>query len=113
MKAISIKDPWAELIANGEKTIETRTWKTKYRGKILVVASKLPKTKNSGLAIAVTEIVDCRPMELNDAKEACCNIYDRANSWDLKNTRRIKPFPIKGKLNVYHVDVDEKDLEYI
>ena len=39
MKAISIKQPWASLIAHGIKDIENRTWKTNYRGKILIHAS--------------------------------------------------------------------------
>ena len=41
MKAISIKQPWASLIANGIKDIENRTWATKYRGKILIHASAI------------------------------------------------------------------------
>ena len=39
MKTLSIKQPWAYLIACGLKDIENRTWKTKYRGKILIHAS--------------------------------------------------------------------------
>lgn len=36
MKAISIKQPWASLIAHGIKDVENRTWATKYRGTILI-----------------------------------------------------------------------------
>jgi len=36
MKALSIKDPWAWLIASGIKDVENRTWKTNYRGRILI-----------------------------------------------------------------------------
>ena len=43
MKAISIRQPYAMQIVSGEKTIETRIWKTKYRGKILIVSSKTPQ----------------------------------------------------------------------
>lgn len=39
MKAVSIKQPWASLIAHGIKDIENRTWKTKFRGKIYIHAS--------------------------------------------------------------------------
>ena len=39
MKAISIKQPWASLIAHGIKNIENRTWKTHFRGKIYIHAS--------------------------------------------------------------------------
>lgn len=39
MKAISIKQTWASLIAHGIKDIENRTWKTNFRGKIYIHAS--------------------------------------------------------------------------
>ena len=32
MKALSVHQPFAGLIASGEKTIETRRWPTSYRG---------------------------------------------------------------------------------
>lgn len=41
MKAISIKQPWASLLFFG-KDIENRTWKTKFRGTVLVHASANP-----------------------------------------------------------------------
>jgi len=40
MKAISIKQPWAYLICAGFKDIENRKWRTSYRGRIYVHASK-------------------------------------------------------------------------
>lgn len=40
MKALSIRQPWAWLIVNGHKDIENRSWPTKFRGEILVHASK-------------------------------------------------------------------------
>jgi len=39
MKALSIKQPWASLIANGIKDVENRTWRTKFRGRIYIHAS--------------------------------------------------------------------------
>lgn len=41
MKALSIKQPWASLIVHGIKDIENRTWKTNFRGRIYVHASKI------------------------------------------------------------------------
>lgn len=38
MKVITIKQPWASLVVEGHKTIETRSWATKYRGDILIHA---------------------------------------------------------------------------
>ena len=38
MKCLSVSQPYADLIVQGKKTIELRTWNTKYRGEFLVHA---------------------------------------------------------------------------
>lgn len=38
MKAITIKQPWASLIVSGLKDIENRSWKTNFRGRVLIHA---------------------------------------------------------------------------
>ncbi|SFE11050.1 ASCH domain-containing protein [Paenibacillus algorifonticola] len=40
MKAITIIQPWATLIALGEKKFETRSWSTKHRGELAIHAGK-------------------------------------------------------------------------
>lgn len=40
MKAITIIQPWATLIALGEKRFETRSWATKHRGPLAIHAGK-------------------------------------------------------------------------
>lgn len=40
MKVLSVTQPWASLIAIGAKKIETRSWPTKFRGRIAIHASK-------------------------------------------------------------------------
>ena len=40
MKCLSLKQPFADLLALGEKTIELRKWNTKFRGEFLIHASK-------------------------------------------------------------------------
>lgn len=40
MKAISLQQPWATLVAIGAKEIETRSWQTNYRGPLAIHASK-------------------------------------------------------------------------
>ena len=42
MKTLSVKQPWAYLICSGIKDIENRTWKTKFRGRVLIHASGKP-----------------------------------------------------------------------
>ncbi len=40
MKALTLTQPWASLVALGHKQIETRSWQTKYRGPIAIHAAK-------------------------------------------------------------------------
>jgi len=40
MKCLSLYQPWASLIACCEKRFETRSWRTGYRGPLLIAASK-------------------------------------------------------------------------
>jgi hypothetical protein len=105
IKALSVKEPWAGMIRSGKKTIETRTWKTSYRGNLLICASANPKTALSGKAVCIVEIVDCRVMEKSDEAAACCEIYSDAKAWVLRNIRPIEPFPVKGQLQIFEVDM--------
>lgn len=79
MKVITLIQPWGSLIALGEKKIETRSWKTDYRGPLLIhagmkvnICSKKGIFKNvlethgytketlpTGLIIAKCNLVDC------------------------------------------------------
>jgi len=76
MKIISIRQPWAALIVSGIKDVENRTWPTRYRGQLLIHASKepddtstddierrfgvrLPQELPLGGIVGVTEIVNC------------------------------------------------------
>lgn len=105
MKALSIKQPWANLIAAGKKTIETRTWATPYRGEILLVSSKSPRIHPAGFALVVAHLVECRPMTVMDRDAAQCDVYPGAISWVLQDVRAIEPFPVKGQLGVFDVHV--------
>jgi hypothetical protein len=112
IKAIVLKSPWAEMVASGRKTIETRTWPTKYRGPLLIIASMNPKVEVSGKAIAITFVDDCRVMVKGDESRACCPIYPGAHSWFLSRTKKLaSPFNVKGQLRLFDVDVpDDIDL---
>jgi ASCH domain len=74
VKALSIKQPWAWLIASGHKDIENRTWLTSYRGPFLIHAGKRydgdrrdwdwpdiqrPEGFDMGGIVGVAELVDC------------------------------------------------------
>ena len=47
MKALSIRQPWAELILQGRKTIELRTWKTSYRGLLPPFRTSIMQNQNN------------------------------------------------------------------
>jgi len=40
MKALSIRQPWAWAIVAGHKKFENRSWKTSYRGPLIIHAGK-------------------------------------------------------------------------
>lgn len=40
MKAITLWEPWATLVAHGYKRFETRSWPTHYRGPLVIQAAK-------------------------------------------------------------------------
>jgi len=108
MKAISIKQPWANLISFGQKTIETKTWTTSYRGNILIVSSKRPNIFPAGYALAIVKLVDCRKMTEEDEVNARCDYQSNLYAWVLSDIKRIKPFPVEGKLGIYEVNYKEE-----
>ncbi len=40
MKTLTMKQPWAQLLVEGHKKIETRSWSTSFRGELLIHSSK-------------------------------------------------------------------------
>lgn len=103
MKAITIKQPWATLIALREKQFETRSWQTKHRGKIAIHAGKTidkEACKNENIAtalnkhgivlttdlptgsiIAIANLVDCHKVIHDSRNQAIMNT-------GLKNNRK-------------------------
>ena len=59
MKVLSLTEPYATLIKNGYKKMETRSWKTNYRGKLYIHSSstKIPKeSKNNKELMSLVNI---------------------------------------------------------
>lgn len=107
MKALSIHPEYAMSIMLGEKTIECRTWRTEYRGKLLVCSSNRPTVGTiSGHALCVVNLVDVVPFRDEYVDAAMCDAMpDRPMyAWMLDDIELIEPFPIKGKLGLYDVD---------
>lgn len=53
MKALTIRQPWAWLIANGFKDIENRSWRTNYRGKFYIHAAKTMSASDKAVALSL------------------------------------------------------------
>ena len=76
MKALTIRQPWATLIMQGVKRYEFRSWKTNFRGEVLIHAGKgidkeaverlkkyLPEGELPlGKILGKVNITDCVPM---------------------------------------------------
>jgi len=126
MKVITIKQPWATLIAEGYKEYEFRTWKTKYRGDILIHAGKgidkkaMERFKHLNLEYPVGKIIakaiitDCVKVDdrLRDVlakKDPIVYkgvINKSSNDWDgygfkLENIEKINPIEVNGKLSLW------------
>lgn len=111
MKSISIKNPYAELIVMGKKTIEIRSWQTKHRGKLIIVSSKIPVYKDdeflNGYALGEVDLIDIRPLKKSDSKAAWFDIEKTKGyyAWILANPVEYeKPFPVKGKLHLFDIN---------
>ena len=127
MKVLTIKQPWATLIAEGYKEFEFRTWKTKYRGEILIHAGKgidkkaMEKFKHlnleypAGCIIAKANITDCVLVDdemrkiLKSKNPLVYSNIIKHTEWDgygfkLENVKRIKPIYINGKLSLWDYD---------
>ena len=100
MTALSVKEPWAGMIRAGRKTIEVRSWATKYRGPLLICASASPKTLYSGHAVAIANLVECRPVTPKDSRAAGFRVLD-GWAWILRDIEAITPYPVKGKLGLF------------
>ena len=125
MKVLSIKEPWASLIMNGTKKIETRSWKTKYRGEIYIHASlskaKITKSEvyelikdmnfKCGYIICKCNLVDCiymtneyvNDMKTNHYEEYICGHYEVGRyAWIVEDVKVIEPIEAKGKLGLWN-----------
>lgn len=94
------------MIAEGRKTIEVRSRRTHYRGTLLICASR------GGGAVAIVEVVDCRPLTAADdvASGGVWSAFPDSHThyaWILRLVRRVASEPIKGSLSFFEVS-DER-----
>lgn len=129
MKVITIKEPWATLIKEGYKEYEFRTWKTKYRGEILIHAGKgadkeamerfkhLNLNYSFGKIIAKATITDCvlvddefRTKMIKKDKLVYNNLTRKMDKnlygFKLENIEKIEPIEVNGKLSLWDYDIN-------
>ncbi|MCR4327435.1 MAG: ASCH domain-containing protein [Nanoarchaeota archaeon] len=124
MKALSLKQPFAELVVSGKKTIELRKWKTNFRGKFFVHASKIPDKKfmkklgfenlPTGVIVGTAKIIEVKEYKNESEHQKDKNKHLANSFWGkygfvLKNPKRIKPIPAKGKLNFWESGINLKN----
>jgi hypothetical protein len=111
--AISVKQPWASMIASGAKTIETRTWTTGYRGPLVICSSATPKGQGvTRRALCVVFLKHCRVMTPADRDAARCEVYDRANAWEFAPDKRIPLMAaenVRGQLGIFPLSLPESE----
>jgi hypothetical protein len=140
MKALSLWQPWASLIACGAKRYETRSWYTKYTGPVLICSARrrvtdlsyvvgLPEFRDAlgiskvsellfGYALALVEVVRCIPAttmtpELIGSDKPFGDFTPGRWAWELKLVGRFKePFPFIGKQGLFDVAIDASRLTF-
>ena len=131
MKVISLIEPWGSLIKEKVKYIETRSWKTNYRGELYIHASMktVPKKDERinklidmledkdfkyGNIIAKCKLVDCIYMDEDFVKnikqnhpiEYQCGEYSVGRyAWVLEDIEKLEnPISVKGHLGIWNYE---------
>ncbi len=109
IKAISLHQPWASMIQQGSKTIETRTWYTYHRGDLLICSTLNPDIVGfkCGYALCIVNLKNCRPMILTDEAGARVKWRPDLFAWVLSEIREIEPFSVRGYQGIYDVEIED------
>lgn len=111
-KALSFQQPWATLIALGEKTVECRSRSIKTSVQDLLVCSS--KTARAfypipglayGYALALVDVVDCVPFCKKHVAPALMEEVpeEQSYAWILENVRPVEPFPVRATASFFYV----------
>ena len=126
MKCLSVSQPYADLIVKGKKTIELRTWNTKFRGEFLVHAPfkiKKDACKNlgidetklrTGVIIGKAKIYDVKTyasiteLKMDYQKHfASEEFLHHKYGFLLRNPKEFRiPIPFKGSLGFFNVKLE-------
>lgn len=108
LRALSVRQPWAELIVRGDKNLEYRSWRLREMGPLLIHASRTHDPENFELAgmkpdglpfgalVGVVDVVGCVEVEGEPGLYA----------FELAHPRRFAvPIPYRGAASIFRVPV--------
>ncbi len=119
MKALSLKQPYAELVVSGRKSIELRKWNTKFRGEFFIHASKTPDAESMRLfgfeklplggIVGKAAIINVKHYKNKDEFSQDARLHLASSTWGdygfvLRKAIRVPFKPCKGKLNFWDFD---------
>ena len=121
MKALTICQPYAELIARGDKPIENRTWPTNHRGPIAIHAGKsrtwldpdderLYPGMAFGAIVATADLVMCLYVNATEWPPRWQHLRDHEHAngpwcFVLENIKRLpQPIPARGAQGFWEWD---------
>lgn len=113
MKCLSIRQPWAELLARGIKDVENRSWSTDYRGPFLIHAGQKVDEEallryaqrgirfrlTTGAIIGAATLIDCSAEHRSDWHQT------GKIGWYVTDAKLFAaPIPLAGQLRLFDVD---------
>lgn len=134
LRIITLWQPWASLIALGHKMYETRSWSTKYRGRLIIHAAKRPVVDDElakiayesvgwleysylksidyplGGIIAACKLTDCLAMNtaiissITPLEKAVGDWQPWRFAWALNDVRPCNLIPFKGGQGLRKID---------
>lgn len=125
VKGLTLTQPWASAIALGQKRIETRSWRTPYRGLVAIHAAQgfpraakefalvagfgPPESLPRAAVVAIAQLVDIRPTEelvgAIDRRERDLGDFAAGRwGWIFEDIRPMAvPVPCVGALGVWAI----------
>ena len=132
IKALSLKQPFAWLIANGYLLVDDRKWGTQYRGPILIHASKglyeeyydylkkntdipLPtkdKLEYGGIVGIAKLVLCCQPGNLpkgidREQRVHFGGVHQEYFGFLFEEARPLPLIPCRGKLGIFELNINE------
>ena len=134
IRALTVRQPWASLIADGLKTIEVRTHRVSYRGLLIIHAGQTmaeygydPRAKESGdpleysmgTTAAIARLTGCRRLEPDDEQATCADpawwpfawedpeAFDHVWGWVLADVAPLPHVPLRGRQGLWIPTRDE------